>query len=69
MTESRQCGKHLHTVDTNIETSQNITKSLRMSKFWDHFTLKNEDNKVQHVYFKAEVVYHNSMSTMNQHLN
>ena len=38
-------------------------------QIWDQFTLKKEDNKVQRVYCKAELVYHNSSSTMIQHLN
>ena len=56
-------------VSAMAESQEAVRKSQRMSKVWDHFTIKREDNKVQHVYCKAELAYHNSTSTMIQHLN
>ena len=39
------------------ESQEATRKRRRMSKVWDHFPLKNEDNKVQCVYCKAELEY------------
>ena len=52
-----------------IAESQELSIKDRMSQVRDHFILKKEDNKVQCVYCKAELVYHNSRSTVIQHLN
>ncbi|KAG1955353.1 zinc finger BED domain-containing protein [Pimephales promelas] len=41
----------------------------KLSKVWDHYTLNKEDNKVQCLYCKIELAYHNSTSSMIQHLN
>ena len=51
------------------ESQETVHKRQRMSKVWDHFTVKKEDNKVQCVYCKAELAYHNSTTAMIQHLN
>lgn len=45
----------------------NRRKRLKMSKVWDHFILK--ENVVACVHCKIELAYHNSTSSMLQHLN
>ncbi|KAK0134110.1 Zinc finger BED domain-containing protein 1 [Merluccius polli] len=49
--------------------SQNVRKRQRVSKVWDHYILKEEENKVQCVYCKADLAYHCSTTSMIQHLN
>ncbi|XP_026179139.1 interferon-induced protein 44-like isoform X4 [Mastacembelus armatus] len=46
-----------------------VRKRQKMSKVWDHFKLKKDDNTVQCLHCKAELAYHNNTSSMLQHLN
>ncbi|XDV36787.1 hypothetical protein PO909_006510 [Leuciscus waleckii] len=46
-----------------------VNKRQKLSKVWDHYTLNKEENKVQCLYCKIELAYHNSTSSMIQHLN
>ena len=39
-----------------------------MSKVWDHFQLKIKDNIVVCVHCKTKLAYHNSTTSMLQHL-
>ncbi|KAI7790056.1 putative zinc finger BED domain-containing protein 4-like, partial [Triplophysa rosa] len=45
------------------------TRGQKMSKVWDHFKLKSKENTVMCVHCKIELAYHNSTSSMLQHLN
>ncbi|XP_040275761.1 E3 SUMO-protein ligase ZBED1-like [Bufo bufo] len=49
------------------ETGQR--KRHRVSKVWDHFKLRKKEKSVQCVYCKSELAYHNSTTSMLQHLN
>ncbi|CAJ1065719.1 E3 SUMO-protein ligase ZBED1-like [Xyrichtys novacula] len=43
-------------------------KRQKMSKVWDHYTLRRKENAVQCVHCKADLAFHNSTSSMLQHL-
>uniref|UniRef100_A0A087X520 BED-type domain-containing protein n=1 Tax=Poecilia formosa TaxID=48698 RepID=A0A087X520_POEFO len=43
-------------------------KRQKMSKVWEHFRLNRKDNTVQCIHCKAELAYHNSTTSMLQHL-
>uniref|UniRef100_A0A1A7WKA9 BED-type domain-containing protein n=1 Tax=Iconisemion striatum TaxID=60296 RepID=A0A1A7WKA9_9TELE len=44
-------------------------KRQKLSKVWDHFTLKYKENAVVCKHCKVELAYHNSTSSMLQHLS
>ncbi|XP_048873834.1 uncharacterized protein LOC125745236 isoform X2 [Brienomyrus brachyistius] len=44
-------------------------KRRKMSKVWDHFKQKKSENTVQCVHCKTELAFHNSTTSMIQHLN
>uniref|UniRef100_A0A3Q3FQ82 Zinc finger BED domain-containing protein 1-like n=1 Tax=Kryptolebias marmoratus TaxID=37003 RepID=A0A3Q3FQ82_KRYMA len=43
-------------------------KRQKMSKVWEHFRLNRKDNTAQCIHCKAELAYHNSTTSMLQHL-
>ncbi|KAM7369362.1 hypothetical protein PAMP_013634 [Pampus punctatissimus] len=49
-------------------SGSNKRKRQKMSKVWDHFKLKIKDNIVVCVHCKMELAYHNSTTSMLQHL-
>uniref|UniRef100_A0A8C5N3T4 BED-type domain-containing protein n=1 Tax=Gouania willdenowi TaxID=441366 RepID=A0A8C5N3T4_GOUWI len=51
------------------ENERSSFKRQKMSKVWNHFTLRKADNMVQCIYCKTDLAYHNSTSSMLQHLN
>ncbi|XP_059208582.1 E3 SUMO-protein ligase ZBED1-like [Centropristis striata] len=51
------------------DSEETARKRQKVSKVWDHFKLKKTENLVQCVYCKIELAYHNSTSSMLQHLN
>ena len=57
-------------VDRQREEERDDTqrKRQKVSKVWDHYTLKRKENAVQCVHCKAELAFHNSTSSMLQHL-
>ena len=66
-------GPFIHTDLLNLvgamAENRSINKRQKLSKVWDHYTLNKEENKVQCLYCKIELAYHNSTSSMIQHLN
>ena len=50
------------------ENQETGRKRQKMSKVWDHFKLRKEDNMVQCMYCKTDLAHHNNTSSMLQHL-
>jgi len=66
--ETEQDNERENSEGTREETGGN-RKRQKLSKVWDHFKLKKNENSVECVYCKTVLAYHNSTSSMLQHLN
>ncbi|XP_028316542.1 uncharacterized protein LOC114471808 isoform X2 [Gouania willdenowi] len=56
-----------YTIEEDVD-SGGVRKRPKISKVWVHFTLRKADNVVQCIHCKMNLAYHNSTSTMHQHL-
>uniref|UniRef100_A0A8C5NCM1 BED-type domain-containing protein n=1 Tax=Gouania willdenowi TaxID=441366 RepID=A0A8C5NCM1_GOUWI len=65
-----QSAEHKMETETEGDERQGEQRKRRkLSKVWDHYKLKREQNTVQCVYCKTELAYHNSTTSMLQHLS
>ncbi|KAM7399171.1 hypothetical protein PAMP_018458 [Pampus punctatissimus] len=55
-------------VDTGNDSDNSESNKRKRQKVWDHFKLKIKDNIVVCVHCKMELAYHNSTTSMLQHL-